>query len=477
MLLLLSMLLTETTCFTHGHSHRCHCPCCQCWPHVATKGVSSADHVWPPVPLPLLVPLHLATRGHTCTHGLCWPRVAALYHLTTRGHSHRCPAQEENQYLETITGFTDLGHRINQLDMRAQEAADELAAYAQGAADLTIPAVEGTTLPQFLQEPGQNVYGRLPEPAPMPLFDIDALHLRCPWQALKFRPQLLGMHVNLSSRGSFVDGDVLRGYVMLVDGPTKVFMPIGGTAGSPCYRNRWVTISPHPGACSVAMCGLTYSFHVRALATPGHSPCSLSPCRCAWPRVAASCVSWLHAASPSHVWPPMPSAIPLGGCPSLILVCCDHGCPVTSTWLAAHCCACRLYVRFIRAMQISGRYVRPHDKVYCLLHLPLRVSTPDFLSWIALVDPPHLLCITYAQKAAFGTSRKEYEVVDSIITRFPGRCKAPRDLLWPRVATACGHTWPHTPFAGPTPLCLATRGHTLCLACCACVATCGHMYR
>ena len=115
------------------------------------------------------------------------------------------------------------------------------------------------------------------------------------------------------------------------------------------------------------------------------------------------------------------------------------------------CCA-----RFIKFLQQS-RYVQPHDKVYCLLNLPLRMSVRDFIAVLEFVEPPHLLFITYAQKAAFGTPSKEYAVIDNITTRFRGRC-----IGQTRMATDMlldGHAQPHT-LAIPTPPPLAMRGCT-----------------
>ena len=221
-----------------GHTHSLPCP------HIASSGhrwsrtiglnTAPPDHIWPRAPL-ASAPPPSAARGRT------WLQTVAL----------RFAQEETDSYLDFITDFSSPDHLTNQLERRAQMAAAEMAANAQGAADLTIPALKGTTLPQFLEEPGQNVYGSLPA-GPKPLFDIDALHLHCPWEALRYHPELLGMHVNLSSRGSFVDGNVLRGYVNLVDGATKVYMPIGGTGGHPCYRNRCIALS---------------------LAMPGHDRC------------------------------------------------------------------------------------------------------------------------------------------------------------------------------------------------------------
>ena len=124
--------------------------------------------------------------------------------------------------------------------LRARCAAEQLRAAwdaerAQGG-ELRIPHVPGTERPDFLASPGLNVYGSIPCQSP-PLFDGDGFEIRCPWQGLR-DPSLLGDTViDLSTRGCIVDGAILKGYIMMVDGPTKVMMPIGG-GEQPCYRNR-----------------------------------------------------------------------------------------------------------------------------------------------------------------------------------------------------------------------------------------------
>jgi len=111
------------------------------------------------------------------------------------------------------------------------------------AQDLRFRDVAGAATPTFLLAPGTNVYGQIEEGQSM--FDCDSLELWTPLSGKAGGPAgtnvqdlllpVLGMYVNLCSRGAILNGRILKDHVKVIEGAINLFMPIGSR---PCYRNR-----------------------------------------------------------------------------------------------------------------------------------------------------------------------------------------------------------------------------------------------
>lgn len=99
----------------------------------------------------------------------------------------------------------------------------------------------GADTPTFLLDPGTHVFGQIPEGQSK--FDCDSLELWTPLKAnvltkATVRDKLvtvLGMYVNLCTRGAILNGRILKDHVKVVEGAVNLFMPIGS---KPCYRNK-----------------------------------------------------------------------------------------------------------------------------------------------------------------------------------------------------------------------------------------------
>ncbi len=113
-----------------------------------------------------------------------------------------------------------------------------MAPRAQG---LQFRDVVGADTPTFLLDPGTNVFGQIPEGQSK--FDCDSLQVYTPLgtnvllgtNVRDLLEPVMGMYVNLCSRGAILNGRILKDHVKVVDGAINLFMPIGS---KPCWRNR-----------------------------------------------------------------------------------------------------------------------------------------------------------------------------------------------------------------------------------------------